>query len=646
MINTTPLPVGANLPKKEWQFDGFNLGANTFALATELRGTELAQMVNMELYGKRSLRPRRGSERLGGTLSGAKVDALFQYKEGAANEILGISSGTMRKYNNSTEEWDTVTGGSFTTGLRTRGTKMKSNLYMGNGVDDFKRYNGTQVSTFTAVAAPASLAVAAQGTTGTTAYEYTVTTVTDKGESLPTTNVAITDGNATLDGTNFNRVTFNRRADSQVIGYNIYGRRTTGLGVTLMIFIDQPTSGNITWDDKGTVTPQVWLPPDGDSTDGQKLSIWEQLRGSLVGAGDPDQPHRFFFTGTGDKYESFSPAHNGGWVDVRPGDNDIGVNGLAPFESKIIILKQQSIHQFYFSPTTGDAIIQELITYTGCGAPGSVVVMENDIAFLDSERKLRILGYEPNFTSAIRTTSLSEGRVQSLFDAIDPSQMQNCEAVYFKGRYLLACTSTGSTYNDMILPYDRRYLAFLGKWTGEGSEVRCWQIWDGKDGQRRLFAGSSSSPYVFEFDVEGKLTDHDASAISALVRTRSEDHQNSGQSKLFKWGDFRLYRIQGRVTIRTILDGSTTLDTKSFSSRADTGWGIIKWGTEKWGVPTGTPASASDLDKTYRKEIYEIANALQFEISKSGAEDDFILISMRGESLMLPTEVFNSENII
>ena len=645
-MNTTPLPTGANLPKKEWQFDGFNLGANTFALATELRGTELAQMINMELYGKRSLRPRRGSDRLGGTLGGNQVDGLFQFKEGDTNEILGISSGVLKKYNDGTEVWDTVSGGTFISGLRTRGTKMKARLYMGNGEDDFKRYDGSSVATFSAVAGPVNLAVGTQGSAGVSEYEYTVTTVTDKGESLPVTNVAISTGNAVLDGTNFNRITFDRRSDSQVIGYNIYGRKTTGLGVTLMIFIDQPASGNLTWDDKGTVTPQVWLPPEGDSTDGQKLALWEQLRGSLVGAGDPTQMHRFFFTGTGDKYESFSPAHNGGWADVRPGDNDLGVNGLAPFESKIIIFKEQSIHQFYFSPTTGDAIIQELITYTGCGAPGSVVVMENDVAFLDSERKLRILGYEPNFTSAIRTTSLSEGRVQSLFDAIDPGQIQNCEGVYFKGRYLLACTSNGSTYNDMIIPYDRRYLAFLGKWTGKGANVRSWVIWDGKDGQRRLFAGASDAPYVFEFDVEGTLTDHDASAVFASFKTRSEDHKNSGQSKLFKWGDFRVYRIQGRLTISTILNGATVLDTRSFSSRANTGWGIVKWGTMKWGVPTGTPAAASDLDKTYRKEIYEIANALQFEVSKSGAEDDFVIVSMRGESLMLPTEVFDSENII
>lgn len=646
MIDTTPLPTGANLPKKPWEFDGFNLGNNTFALATELRGSELAEMLNVELFGKRAVRPRRGGETLGDELGGDRIDGLFQYKDVGVNDILAISGGVLKKYNSGTEAWDTVSGGSFTSNLRTRGTKMKSNIYMGNGTDDFTRYNGTDLDTFSAVAAPSNLVVAAQGTTGSTTYLYAITTVTDKGESLPTSSVTINDGNAVLSATNFNRVTFDRKADSQVIGYNVYGRKSTGNGRTLIKFIDQSPSGNLTFDDDGSLTPQIWLPPDGDSTDGQRLAMWEQLRGSLVGAGDPTLPHRIFWTGTGDKYESFSPAHNGGWADVRPGDNDIGVNGIAPFESKIIVLKEESIHQFYFSPTTGDALLQELITYTGCGAPGSVVVMENDIAFLDSERKLRILGYEPNFTAAIRTTSLSEGRVQSLFDMIAPGQMQNCEAVYYKGRYLLAVTTTGSTANDMVLAYDRRYLSFLGRWTGTNAKVRCWLVYDGIEGNKKLFAGASDDDRVFEFDVAGTLPDWDNSAVESRIKTRSEDLKNSGQSKLFKWGDFRLFRIQGTLNISTILNGATTLDTKSFGSIARTGWGVVQWGTVQWGVTTGVPSSASDYDKTYRKEIYEIANALQFEIYKTGAQDDFILISMRGEALMLPTEVFDSQNII
>lgn len=641
----SPLPTGSSLPERGWAFDGFNLGNNTFSLATELRGMELAQLINMELHGKRSLRPRRGGQNLGAGLGGARIDGLFQYKEGATNEILGISGGTLKKLNLSTLVWDAITGGNFTSGLRTRGVKLRSALYLGNGTDDFSKYNGTAVSKFTAVAAPAGLAVAPQGTTGTEKYEYTVTTVTAKGQSLPATNVSITNGNSILSATVFNRVTFTRRTEEQVIGYNIFGRKTSGMGVTLMKYIDQPASGTtVTFDDDGSITPQVWLPPDGDSTDGPSLDIWEQLRGSLVGA--KSGTHRFFYSGTGERYESFSPSHNGGWVDLRPGDNDTGITGMAPFESKVVISKQRSIHQFYFSPTTGDAVIQELITYVGCGAPGSMLVMENDIAFVDSERKFRILGYEPNYTASIRTTSLSEGRVQSLFDEIDPNYLTNCEAVYFKGRYILSATSQGSTQNDFCIVYDRKYLAFLGKWNGADCHARCWLVWDGVGKRQKLFAGSSDTDDVFEFDVEGKLTNHDDTAIPSLVRTRNEDLANSGQQKLWKWADFRLYRIQGTVKIKTILNGTTTIDTKSFSSRTSSGWGVKKWGETMWGVSTGTASTASDIDKTYRKEIYEIGNSLQFEITKDGSQDDFTLVSMRGKALLLPEEVFETANVI
>jgi len=649
MIPYTPLTGGQNLPNKGWAFDGFNSGVNTYSLATELRGTELASMINGELFGKRSIRPRRGGVQLGNPVGGAHVDGLFPFKNGiTVNKMLAISNGVLRDYNSATSAWDSVAGATFTVDLRTRGVKMRSAIYFGNGTDDFTKYTSTSgLQRFPALAAPAGLSVTPVGTPGTAEYTYTVTTVTAKGQSLPATEVAIANGNLVLDTTNKNSVAFTRRTESQVIGYNIYGRNKTGTGVTLMKYIDQPASGTtITWVDDGTVTPQVWLPPDGDSTDGIVVEVWEQLRGSLVGAGDPSSRDRLYYSGTGDKYESFSPVHNGGWVDVRAGDNDGGISGLAPFESKIIVCKQNSVHQFYFSATNGDAVLQELITYVGCGAPGSMVVMENDVIFLDSDGKLRILGYEPNFAASIRTTSLTEGRVQSLFDNIDPAYLSEAEGVYFNGRYLLACRSRGASYNDMVLPYDRRYLAFLGKWDGADAHVKCWGVWDGADGKKRLYAGASDDDNVFEFGVEGQLANYDGTAIVTTIKTRNEDLGNSGQQKIWKWVDLRLFRIKGMLKLKTIFDGATTIDEKQFSSIIQTGWGIVKWGTVRWGVSTGAPPSSSDLDKTRRKEIYEIGNSLGFEITKEGTQDDFVLVSMRGEAFLLPTEVFNSENVI
>lgn len=644
-----PMPQGQSLPTKEWNFDGFQQGNDTFSLATELSKNAVHLMNNMELYGRRSLRPRRGGEPLGNSLGLYPIDGLFQYRDGNDNDIMAICHGVLKKYDIDLDQWNNVTGGTFTAGLRTRATKLRGSLYFGNGTDDFTKYSTSGgVQSFTAVAAPTGLAVTPQGTPATSKYEYTITTVTGKGESLPATNVAITNGALVLNSTDKNRITFNRRTETEVIGYNLYGRATTGNGVTLMKFIPQLASGaTITFDDDGVITPQIWLPPEGDSTDGIKAKMWEQLKGSLVGAGVVGEEHRLFFSGTGDRYESFSPAHNGGWVDVRPGDNDMGVNGFAPFESKVIVAKQNSVHQFYFDPSSGDAIIQELITYVGCGAPGSMIVMENDVALLDSERKLRIVGYEPNFNAAIRTTSLSEGRVQSLFDEIDPQKIMNTESVYHKGRYIMAVTGSGSEVNDRVIVYDRRYLAFLGRWTGKNTHVRSWLVYDGIDGKKRLFAGSSDNDgVVFEFDVEGKLTDHDASAVETTARFRNEDLKNSGQVKIWKWADLRLFRIYGTIKLKTIMDGVTTIDEKSFTSVVRTGWGMVRWGTQRWGTPTGTPASSSDLDQTRRKEIYATGNSLQFEITKTNAQTDFILVSIRGEAFILPTEVFNSEMYI
>ena len=115
--NSMPISGGSTLSKREWQFDGWINGVNTFALATELRGTELGQLTNGELYGKRAIRPRRGGSLLGSALSGNEIDGLFQYKEGSVNDIQALSGGVLKKYNTGTGGWDTISGATFTANI-------------------------------------------------------------------------------------------------------------------------------------------------------------------------------------------------------------------------------------------------------------------------------------------------------------------------------------------------------------------------------------------------------------------------------------------------------------------------------------------------------------------------------------------------
>lgn len=625
---------GADPKPVPWKFNGFKRGVDSYSLDTEVHPNALSDAENMELYGRSSVRPRRGCADLGAAMGNDPVDGLFVYRTSSVDELLGLSGGTLSKYNSVSSDWDAVSGGSFTSGLRTRGTQLRDNFYFGNGTDDLAKYNGTSVSTFTNQTAPAGLAVTAKGSTGTDAYSYEVTTVTENGESLPCTAVEITNGNATLDTSNYNELSWTRKTDASVIGYNIYGRRLTGLGRTLMIFVDQPASGaTITWNDKGTITPQIWLPPEGDSTGGEKMTVIEGLRGSLIGFKQGDD--RFFWTGTGTKYESFSPSHNGGWADIRRGDGDGGIMGGGNHEKNYYIFKKHSIHKFYFN-TEGEGVLEEVILGVGCGAPGSVAFVENDLFYIDSDKKLRVLGYEPNYYGTIRTATLSEGRAQSYLDQIDDDMLSEVEAVYFKNRYLLAAAGAGSTNNDMIIPYDRHYLAFLGKWTGW--DVRCWVIWN-----NHLYAGSSDSGQVFECCV-GR--NDNSTGISSRLVTRNEDLGNFSQSKFWEWADFRFFAIRGELKIKTIVDGAVTVDERTISSQAYAGISGAMVGGFMPGEATGTGYTYQAVDRPYRKSIEESARTLKFEVSKTGYDDDFTLISVSGRALPEPEEVFDTDYLI
>ncbi len=70
------------------------------------------------------------------------------------------------------------------------------------------------------IATPAAPTVAAQGTTGATSWSYAVTAYDGLGETLASTATTVTTGNATLDGSNFNRITPTRV--NGAVSYRVY----------------------------------------------------------------------------------------------------------------------------------------------------------------------------------------------------------------------------------------------------------------------------------------------------------------------------------------------------------------------------------------------------------------------------------------
>lgn len=98
---------------------------------------------------------------------------------------------------------------------------------------------------------PGTPTVTPQGAAGSTAYSYRITGLNADGQSLASTAGTTSTGNATLDATNFNRVTWTPLPGA--VSYRVYGRKAN---VELFLAEVQAT----TYDDIAAFTPNGALP--------------------------------------------------------------------------------------------------------------------------------------------------------------------------------------------------------------------------------------------------------------------------------------------------------------------------------------------------------------------------------------------------
>jgi hypothetical protein len=126
-----------------------------------------------------------------------------------------------------------------------------------------------QVTDLNEIKAPIIQTATQFGTTGSTQYSYKVTAFNKYGETLASLPITISNGNSTLNSTNYIRITWNRSLRAE--GYKIYGRK-----LNEETFI--ATVNNVYYDDIGLATS--YLPPVKNTSgyDYKKLSVAEDLR--------------------------------------------------------------------------------------------------------------------------------------------------------------------------------------------------------------------------------------------------------------------------------------------------------------------------------------------------------------------------------
>ena len=546
---------------------GFLGGLNTFQDEGSIKDSELTEAKNI-LLSVDGIEPRPGTEDYG-TSSGTMVLGLFPYYKDSSRQFLRYASGINNKLQKYVGTTPTDIGSAtFDASARMNFVQARNEVYGFNGVDPLWKYDGTTITTYSALTTPTGLGITVTGTAQSTAYSYRVSAFNSIGETLACTSVAITNGNATLSATNYNALAWT--AVTGATGYNIWGNKATGLGETYMGTV----YGVVVYNDQGGDSPSLsLLPPEGNTTAGVKGTMAEFAISRIFTAGNPDYTSRLTFWGAGTNIGNFSGSSvGGGSVDVFRNDGAI-IRAIKPFQGGVIIWKDNAIYKFSFTEA-GDQKLEEITRSFGGISYKGIMHVENDILFpakKDGRLAIYSLGNQENYASTVLRTNELTIKVASRLSNVNTAYLQHCTAFYFNNVYGISMPTSSSTVNDRTWCLDTRFGAWV-YW--EGFTPNCYSTYVDTDGSENLYFGDASSGKVKKMFVETRSD----SGVAISVEWATKAFNQKQFLKFKKYFDptfqFKNVTTSGALSGDIILDGNTVTAYFTVNQQSSGGAGV------------------------------------------------------------------------
>jgi hypothetical protein len=625
-------------PPKTLQLDweSFKGGLNTLLRQTEIKDNELAQADNLKLVGKGVPTKREGSANYFLTAPSVATGSqrvrglkgvLFASSASGVNELLALSDwGILTKKNGAS--YTNILGASFTSGYNTEMIQVYNNVYITNGIDTLKKYNGATIYGFTSLTKPASVvATNLSGVSGTFTRSFRISAFNNVGETIASDAVLVSNTPQDLVNTTL-RVTWCTSSPASVVaGYGIYG-----IDQGDERFITSVDSSTLRYDYSGVPDPSMLVfPSAADTTSGPIAKYIISHKDKLVMGNIQGYPSRISWSGGGVNVDKFNWRFGGGYIDI---DKDAGdeIKGLIEFKDAIYIFKERSIWAVTLS-LSGDIVIptvKMIMRGVGCVSHRTIKHVENDVFFL-SRRGIYTLGNEVNFTGDVLRTNETSARIRPLFETLTPSQLEQACAVYHANKYRLAFPSTTGNKNTKEIIYDRERVAWMGPNTYPATPAVYEVYYDGNN-KENLVWGDSDDNFVTEFSA-GYSNDKEVK-IQTILLTKKTAFNNPFRFKQMKNLYTNWRNVSGTPFVNIILetrDGATG-SAQTFSitaSDAGTGWGFDKWGTIKWGNTAGAGSSEGSMDLAKRTRINKIGRTLQVEVTTTGSNDKYELLAMQ-----------------
>lgn len=634
--------------------DKFNKGFINLTEESRTPPDAAAESTNLIQVQDGVWQTRWGTRGYGATHADA-IDGATEYvASDGSTELITVAGGNVYKSTDGGTRTQ-ITGATLTAGVPCWFKQLRGVLYIINGTDNIVRYNGSVLSSYSALATPGAITVTrgAGLSAGSYNYYYQVVATNEVGFTPGGTESSITGG------TNKLRENFSGTSDyidlswSRVTGasrYDIYISDRSGFEVYLDSVPD-PGSGSVTYRDDGTVAPNdnAEVPTD-NTTQGPKVAQMEISGNQLWGTKDDSNQQRVYWTGAGQYQGYFSPFYGGGYVDLEKGGRERPY-AVADFRDgkgtpvPVVLTGDPegvgSVWQISLeSATVGDTTflvpnVQKLVKSVGTSAPGSVVKVKDDIMFMN-KRGVFSLGTKPNVLNILSTDEIS-ANIRPYVRDLRKMYMDGVVAYHYDAKVFFAIPKTGTT-NSHIIVFD--------------TERRSWAVdWDVAIKQFLEYTDTSGEVHFLGVPSSGtklvELSENHQGDDGAAFETRYSSPLLPVSKDRFAWAQmtralFEFSNLQGTVTISVLGTEKrkqfSTVATRTVSdTTSNAGIGSLLFGEALFSACTPAPTTYSQSSTKKYLRLNKLLNNVKFQISSSSNNTKFTLLSLKADGFEVPT---------
>ena len=351
-------------------------GLNLKATALNLRDGEAQDITNLDIDISGALTSRMGYAALSSVTG--PVEFFNNYFTSDGQEVFVIIA-NHRFYESTSINGPFInrTGSIILTGTNWIGSYIADAFIVGNGVDEpIISTLGSDIQTIQSasqIASPTIIQVTVVGTPGVTAYTYTITSVTGRGEAPNVGAGATATGNATLSSTNYNQISW--VGITGALSYNIY--KFVG-GVYLLIGNTTastfPDTGQATSAISPPVTNTAFNTPNDWNLNGQPegFAVLARGRNQHLIAWRKNAVWAAAYGSVTDWFKT-----NDAFSFLVQGGEDNSIKAVVTLFDFTVMFSPTNA--FVYSGSSAADLTQSKILHTGCVSPYSIVPVGDDI---------------------------------------------------------------------------------------------------------------------------------------------------------------------------------------------------------------------------------------------------------------------------